>query len=256
VTEREVVILEDAAAVAREAAGRVVALAADAVTRRGRFALALSGGSTPRALHTLLTLEPLRSRVAWERLEVFWGDERCVPPTHSDSNYRMARETLLDAVPVPAARIHPIAAGTGDPGAVAVAYEAEIARVLGGTPGGPPPAFDLVLLGMGADGHTASLFPDTAALAERRRWVVANHVPKLGVDRITLTWPILNRAAHVLFLVAGGDKAAVLREVLEEPADIARLPSQGIRLEAGRLVWLVDRAAAAQLTSTPNPREG
>jgi 6-phosphogluconolactonase len=184
-------------------------------------------------------------------VEVFWGDERCVPPTHADSNYRMAKEALLDLVPIPAERVHRMAGESPDPAAAAAAYEAEIARVLGGSPGGAPPALDLVLLGMGADGHTASLFPGTTALGERRRWVVANHVPKLGVDRVTLTWPILNRAAHVFFLVVGADKAAVLREVLEGPPAVERLPSQGIRPEAGRLVWICDRLAAGALGATP-----
>jgi 6-phosphogluconolactonase len=159
----------------------------------------------------------------------------------------MAKETLLDAVPIPAGRVHRMAAEEADPAAAAAAYEAEIARVLGGSPGGAPPALDLVLLGMGPDGHTASLFPHTAALGERQRWVVANHVPKLGANRVTMTWPILNRAAHVFFLVVGADKATVLREVLEGPPDVARLPSQGIRPEAGRLVWICDRSAASAL---------
>ncbi len=247
---REVVVVDSPEAVARAAAGRAVACARAAVAARGRFSVALSGGSTPRALFRLLAEAPLRSEIAWARLDVFWGDERCVPPTHPDSNYRMAKEALLDHVPIPPDRIHRIAADTDDHAAAAMTYEAELARVLGGTPGGTPPVFDLLLLGMGADGHTASLFPGTPALAEHRRWVVANRVEKLGADRITLTWPILNRAADVLFLVAGADKAAALREVLEGPRDVARLPSQGIRPEAGRLVWLLDRAAAAQLTTT------
>jgi 6-phosphogluconolactonase len=192
--------------------------------------------------------------VAWDRVEVFWGDERCVPPTHADSNYRMAKETLLEVVPIPAGRVHRMTAESADPAAAAAAYEAEIARVLGGSPGGAPPALDLVLLGMGADGHTASLFPHTAALGERQRWVVANHVPKLGANRVTMTWPILNRAAHVFFLVVGGDKATVLREVLEGPPDVGRLPSQGIRPETGRLLWICDRSAASALTTAAPPR--
>ena len=253
-SNREIVVVESGEAVAWAAAERIVVLARAAATTRGRFAVALSGGSTPRALFAVLAQEPFRSAVAWDRIEVFWGDERCVPPTHADSNYRMARETLLDVVPILPERVHRMAGDTADHAAAAAAYEAEIARVLGGTPGGPPPAFDVVLLGMGADGHTASLFPHTQALGERQRWVIANHVPELGVDRITLTWPILNRATHVFFLVVGADKAAVLREVLEGPPDLERLPSQGIRPETGRLVWLCDRAAAAALGATPPPR--
>jgi len=171
-----------------------------------------------------------------------------VPPTHQDSNYRMAKEALLDHVPIPAERVHRIPAERPDVAAAAADYEAELARVLGGTPGGPPPALDLILLGMGPDGHTASLFPGTAALAEQRRWVVANWVPKFNANRITLTYAVLNRGAHVLFLATGADKADVLREVLEGPDDRQRLPSQGIRPEAGGPAWLIDRAAAARLT--------
>jgi 6-phosphogluconolactonase len=249
-SQRTITVVEGPEAVARAAAERWVTRAREAVAARGRFAVALSGGSTPRTLFQLLARDPYRGQVAWDRVEVFWGDERCVPPTHQDSNYRMAKEAMLDAVPVAAARVHRIPAERDDHAAAAADYEAEIARVLGGSAGGPPPAFDLVLLGMGPDGHTASLFPGTTALAERRHWVVANHVPKFKADRITLTYPILNRGAEVAFLVAGADKAAVLREVLEGPPDLERLPSQGIRPEAGGPVWLVDRAAAAQLTTT------
>ena len=246
---RTIQVVEDAAAVARTGAERFAALAREAVEARGRFAVALSGGSTPKALFQLLARDPFRSAVPWDRIELFWGDERCVSPDHADSNYRMTRESLLQAVPITPARTHRIEAEKDDHAAVAAAYEAEIARVLGGTPGGTPPVFDLVFLGMGPDGHTASLFPGTTALGERRRWVVANHVPKFKADRITLTYPILNQAARVVFLAAGGDKASVLQEVLEGPPALERLPSQGIRPDAGELLWLVDRAAAAQLTS-------
>ncbi|HEV8672729.1 MAG TPA: 6-phosphogluconolactonase [Methylomirabilota bacterium] len=245
-----VVVLDDPAALADEAAGRVAAAARETVAAQGRFAVALSGGTTPRALFERLAGPPWRHEVPWSRAEVFWGDERWVPPDHPESNYRMARAALLDPVGIPPERVHRIAGEAADPAAAAAAYEAEIARVLGGVPGERPPVFDLVLLGMGADGHTASLFPGTAALAERRRWVVANAVPGLGTHRITLTLPILNRAARVLFLVAGADKAATLREVLEGPVDPQRLPAQAVRPEAGHLVWLVDRAAAAALTSS------
>src|SRR5262245_44291001 len=245
---RTIQVVEDAPAVARAGAERFTSLARAAVEARGRFTEALSGGSTPKALFQLLAREA-RSTVPWDRIELFWGDERCVPPDHADSNYRMTRESLLDAVPITPARTHRIEAEKDDHPAVAAAYEAEIARILGGTPGGTPPVFDLVCLGMGPDVHTASLLPGTTALGERRRWVVANHVPKFKADRITLTYPILNRAARVVFLAAGGDKASVLREVLEGPPALERLPSQGIRPDAGELLWLVDRAAAAQLAS-------
>jgi 6-phosphogluconolactonase len=242
-----VTVVDTPEAVARGAAERFVALAREAVAARGRFTVAFSGGSTPRALFQLLAGEPFRAQPAWDRLEVFWGDERCVAPTHQDSNYRMAKEALLDHVPIPPERVHRIAAEREDVAAAAADYEAELARVLGGTPGGTPPALDLILLGMGPDGHTASLFPGTTALGEQRRWVVANWVPKFNTNRVTLTYPILNHGAQVLFLATGADKADVLREVLEGPDDRQRLPSQGIRPTAGGLTWLVDRAAAARL---------
>jgi 6-phosphogluconolactonase len=161
----------------------------------------------------------------------------------------MTREALLDHVPIPPERVHRVAAEMADPAAAAAAYEAEIARVLGGVPGGPPQAFDLVLLGLGADGHTASLFPHTAAVAERRRWVVANWVPRLAAHRITLTLPVLNRAATVLFLATGTDKAAILRAVLEGPLEPERLPAQAVRPESGAPVWLIDRPAVASLSA-------
>jgi 6-phosphogluconolactonase len=242
-----VVVTENPTGVAREAARRFVALAGEVIESRGRFVMGLSGGSTPRTLYQLLGSEPLRSEVRWEHVEVFWGDERAVPPSHPDSNFRMAREALLDVVPIPADRIHRMPGDTEELHGGAVAYEAELARVLGGTPGDVPPVFDLILLGLGTDGHTASLFPGTMALGERQRWVVVNHVPKLGVDRLTLTWPILNRAANVAFLVSGPDKALVLREVLEGSYDPERLPAQGVRPQTSAPVWIVDRAAASLL---------
>jgi 6-phosphogluconolactonase len=251
VGQRELVVLDDAAALATEAAARLAAAAGEAVEARGRFAIGLSGGSTPRVLYERLATPAWRDRVPWSRSEIFWGDERSVPPEHPDSNYRLARTALLDPVGIPPERVHRMAGEAADPRAAAAAYETEIARVLGGVPGEAPPAFDLVLLGLGPDGHTASLFPGTPALAERRRWAVENPVPRLGTVRLTLTFPILNRARDILFLVAGADKAAVLREVLEGPADPARLPAQGVRAEAGRLAWLVDRAAAAALSGYP-----
>jgi 6-phosphogluconolactonase len=235
--------LPDAEAVCRAAAEEFVRLA------RGRFTVALSGGSTPRRLYQLLAEAPFRDQVDWPHIEVFWGDERAVPPAHKDSNFGMAQAALLSKVPIPAAHIHRMEAERPDRDVAARNYQQEIAHVFGVVAEGEPPAFDLVLLGMGPDGHTASLFPYTAALKESQRWVVANHVPKLNTDRLTLTAPIINRAANVLFLVAGADKAAVLAEVLEGPADPERLPSQLIRPGAGRLLWLLDEAAASRLHS-------
>jgi 6-phosphogluconolactonase len=236
----------DGQAVSEAAAHEWVRRSREAVAAHGRFTVALSGGSTPKRLYQLLTAEPFRSQVDWGRVEIFWGDERCVPPDHADSNYRMAHEAMLAHLPIPIEHIHRIEAERANRDAAARDYEAILARVFGVPAGAEPPALDLVLLGMGPDGHTASLFPHTQALDETKRWVVANHVPQLNTDRLTLTRPILNRAREVLFLVAGADKAERLAEVLAGPADPKRLPSQSIQPD-GQLVWFVDRAAAARL---------
>jgi 6-phosphogluconolactonase len=243
--------LADAEQVSRTAAEEFVRLARAATAARGRFTVALSGGSTPKRLFQLLAEAPFREQVDWSKVEFFWGDERSVPPDHQDSNYRMAREALLQKIDAPAGHVHRMQAERTDREAAARDYQAEIARVFGVSPDGEPPVFDLVLLGMGPDAHTASLFPSTTALKETTRWVVPNYVPKFSTYRLTTTPRILNRAAQVMFLVAGADKAGPLVEVLEGPADTERLPSQLIRPTTGLLVWLVDRAAAARLTRTP-----
>lgn len=240
--------LEDAEQVSRAAAEEFIRLAHEAIAARGRFTVALSGGSTPRRLYELLAGGPFDDQVAWPKVEFFWGDERAVAPDHRDSNFRMAREALLQKLEIPNAHIHRLQAERVDRDAAARDYEAEIARVFGVPVGGEPPAFDLVLLGLGPDGHTASLFPYTSALKETTRWVVANHVPKLASARLTLTAVILNRAANVLFLVAGEDKSVALAEVLEGRADPERLPAQLILPVAGRLAWFIDRAAASRLS--------
>ncbi len=245
-TPRTIRTFTDTSSLSEAAGHEFVRCALEAVAARGRFAVALSGGSTPRRLYQLLAAAPWRDQVDWGRVEIFWGDERCVPPDHPESNYRMARETMLAHLPIPAEHIHRMEAERADHDAAAREYEATIGRVFGASTGGEPPAFDLILLGMGPDGHTASLFPHTKALDEMTRWVVANFVPKFDTDRLTLTRPILNRAREVLFLVAGADKAEPLAEVLTGPAAPVRLPSQSIQ-PAGRLVWFIDRAAADRL---------
>lgn len=238
----------DAEQVSRTGAEWFVRLCRESITARGRFLVALAGGSTPKRLYQMLAEAPLRDEVDWSRVEVFWGDERSVPPDHSDSNYGMATAALLSRVPIPATQIHRPRAEDPDLAGAASDYENEIARVSGSTIPGPPPAFDLVLLGMGGDGHTASLFPHTSALKEIDCWVVANQVPQLNTWRVTMTYPMLNAARQVIFLVAGADKADRLVEVLEGPPDLERLPSQGVQ-PAGQLLWLVDEKAAARLKS-------
>jgi 6-phosphogluconolactonase len=240
-------VVADQTALAKEAAERCARTAQEAVARAGRFTIALSGGSTPRLLYSLLATEPYATRLPWSKTHVFWGDERAVPPGDPDSNFGMAKATLLDRVPIPADRVHRIEAERPDLNVTTREYEAEIARVFAVPPTGDPPSLDLILLGLGPDGHTASLFPHTEAIRERARWVVPNHVPTLKTVRVTLTAPILNRAATVLFLVTGADKASALQAVLEGPADPDRLPAQLIRPTSGRLIWLADRAAASML---------
>ena len=232
----------------RAAAQDFVDLARAAIAERGRFCVALSGGSTPRRMYELLVAGPRWAQLDWRRVEFFWGDERAVPPEHPDSNYGMAAAVLLDKLGIAPERVHRIAGELPDPAEAAARYQDELARVFATAPDGPPPIFDLILLGMGPDGHTASLFPYGQALAERTRWAVGYTVARLGKPRITLTPPVLNRAAEVRLLVTGADKAGVLREALEGPREPERLPVQLVVPEAGRLVWLVDRAAAASLS--------
>jgi 6-phosphogluconolactonase len=241
--------LPDADAVSHAAAEDFVELAGEAIRDRDRFSVVLAGGSTPRRLYQLLAEPPYREGVLWERVHFFWGDERAVPPDHPESNYGMAAAALLSKLRLPSKAIHRIQAEEPDREKAARDYQSEIGRVLGADPNGPPPIFDLVLLGMGADGHTASLFPYTKAPWERGRWVVSHFVPKLNADRFTLTPPILNRAREVRILVTGVDKAPILRAVLEGPRDPEGLPVQLVQPEAGRLIWLVDRAAASELSS-------
>jgi 6-phosphogluconolactonase len=237
--------LADPGALARAAAEEFARLAGDAVRERGSFAVALAGGSTPRRLYALLADEgaPFRARVPWGRTHAFFGDERHVPPDHPDSNFRMASEALLSRVAV--AGVHRIPAELPDPGAAAAAYEADLRDTFGLREGDPPPRLDLVLLGLGADGHTASLFPGNPVLAERERWVAAPWVDRLATHRITLTLPLLRRARAVVFLVSGAEKAPALARVLAPPPDAPILPAARVAREVeGSVLWLVDADAA------------
>jgi len=241
----DVLVFPDLAAAAAAAAERVASRCARATADRGECALALSGGETPRALYARLGAPPFRERIPWGRLRLFWGDERGVPPDDPRSNYRMARETLLASVPVPDAQIHRMPAERADAQA-ATAYAALLREHLPSTADGWP-RLDLVLLGLGDDAHTASLFPHAQALRERERPVVAYHVPDLGMSRMTLTPPIFNAAREVLFLVAGPQKARALRAVLDGPRDPDAVPAQAIRPVDGALAWIVDADAASLL---------
>jgi 6-phosphogluconolactonase len=235
-------VYPDLESLSRAAAALIATQADLAVAARGRFSLALSGGATPRRTYELLAAPPLMDQVPWDRVHVFWGDERCVPLDDPRSNARMAKEAWLDRVPIPARQIHPITCAR-DPAAAARDYEARLRKFFSGA----PPRLDLVLLGLGDNGHTASLFPGTPVLEEQERWAAAVYVAAGDLYRVTLTAPLINQAVLVAFLVAGGAKAEILREVLHGPRDPARLPAQLIRPHPGDLLWLADLEAAAQL---------
>ncbi len=246
---------DDLEALSRAAAQLFLEIAQQAVARRSRFTLALAGGSTPKRLYELLASAPLRDQVPWDKVEFFWSDERPVPADHAESNFALAYETLLRNIPVAPAQIHRMPAEREDLEDLEQAagdYQRELARTFAVQADGEPPMLDLVLLGLGSDGHTASLFPGTTALAERRRWVVANYVPQLQSMRLTLTPPILNHTEHVLFMVSGAAKAQALAAVLEGSRDPLRLPAQLIAPVSGNVQWLVDTAAAGGLR-LPHP---
>jgi 6-phosphogluconolactonase len=249
-------VVADAAALAAEAAERFTQAAEKAAAERGRARIAVSGGSTPKAAFQLLAdaSKPWRARMPWEKLDLFWVDERCVPPEHQESNYRMTREAMLDKVPLKPEQVHRME-GELEPQAAAARYES-LLRNRFRLEGAESPRFDLVELGMGPDGHTASLFPHTDALNEMGRLVTANHVAQKDTWRITLTWPVINNASDVFFLIGGADKAKVLDEVMRGPRDPERLPSQLIWPSSGILTLILDKAAAALLPATDGEGRG
>ena len=241
-----------------DVATRIISLGSGAIAKRGHFLLMLSGGSTPSLLYECLSRPELASSLDWSKVQVFWGDERCVPPDHQDSNYRMARETLLDHVTVPPENIHRIQ-GEHIPQAGASQYDAEVrgffqskvSRIdTANTSNEFLPRFDLILLGMGTDGHTASLFPGSSALMEKEKWFMAvehDMPPPPLVPRITVTPSVINAGTYVFFLVTGKDKARRLSQVLEGPYRPDELPAQMIRPENGEISWYLDQAAASRL---------
>jgi 6-phosphogluconolactonase len=245
----EIEIVTDAAALYRAGAAEFVRQASAAVAATGTFTVALSGGSTPKGLYTLLATDPtFRAQVPWDNIHVFWGDERHVPPDDAESNYRMAHEVMLSKVPIPPANVHRITSEHAEASQAAEAYE-QVLQAFFRPPAGQFPCFDLIFLGLGPEGHTASLFPGTKALHEEQRLVVSNWVGKFYTDRITMTPPILNNAACVIFLVSGEDKALPLKAVLEGAYEPEQLPAQLIRPRHGRLLWLVDQLATSLLHS-------
>jgi 6-phosphogluconolactonase len=237
----------NAAALASRAAQYFVEMAEEAVEARGRARIAISGGSTPKAAFELLgdPNQPWHARMPWDKIELYWVDERCVPPDDKESNFRMTREALLDHVPLRPDKIHRME-GELAPEEAAARYESGLRNNFR-LEGAEVPHFDLVQLGIGPDGHTASLFPHTEALNEMMRLAVANHVPQMNSWRITLTWPVINQARSVFFLISGTDKAGVLKEVLTGERDAERLPSQLIWPASGILTLILDKSAASQL---------
>lgn len=240
-------VYDGAAALARAAAEHFVEAAKAAVAARGRARIAISGGSTPKLAFQLLAdpNEPYRDAMPWDKIELFWVDERCVPPDDKDSNYRMTREALLDKVPIKPEQIFRIE-GELDPEEAAARYESAI-RGQFRLEGAQAPVFDVLALGMGDDGHTASLFPHTEAIHELGRVAVANYVPQKETWRVTLTWPVIIEARDVFFLIGGKDKADPLHRVLQGPYNPETLPSQLIQPKSGNLLLLLDKDAAALL---------
>src|SRR5438128_10000791 len=238
-------VFDDGGALATAAAQTIASIAGEAVSARGRFTVALSGGATPRETYMRLAQPPYGEGLPWNRTFVFFSDERCVPRDHPESNYRMAQETLLGKVAIPANQVFPISCDDGaDSDAAAADYARALSQVFG-LRRGELPRFDLILLGVGIDGHTGSLFPGSPALKEVFRPVVAVHAAAAAIpERITLTYPVLNHAAHVIFLAAGAEKTKVVRSALKEGV---LLPAGMVRPANGRLVWMLDRAAAALL---------
>lgn len=241
----ELKVCEDFESLSRCAAEKFIAQAQKACDEKGRFSICLSGGGTPRRTYELLAADAYRSKVDWSRVHVFWGDERCVPSNDDRNNAKMARKAWLDQVPIPSEQIHAIDGAT-DPHQSAVSYEHTLREFFRDEPN----TFDLNLLGLGENGHTASLFPGTAVLDETERWVAETFVAEQDMNRITLTVPVLNRAVLTVFLVSGAAKAQVLKDVLEGPSQPSVLPAQLICPTDGQLLWLVDRPAAANLTTS------
>ncbi|GHO95557.1 6-phosphogluconolactonase [Reticulibacter mediterranei] len=239
-----IAIYPDTNILSHEAAQHIVRVAQESIVTHGRFTLALSGGNTPKKLYGLLASEPYVSQIDWNLVEIFWSDERCVSPDSPDSNYHMAQEVFLSKVPIPANQIHRTPADEADRDAASEAYAREMRNVFG-TNG--VPKFDLIQLGMGPEGHTASLFPHQASLHEQQRLVMPVSVPKPPPARLTFTPPLLNAAAHILFLVTGADKEEAVQAVLEGDHQPDEYPAQIVQPSQGEVTWMLDTAAAAKL---------
>jgi 6-phosphogluconolactonase len=247
--DREIRILADVAAIAKRAAQEFVQAATEAVRAKDSFNVALAGGSTPKALYSLLVNDPtLRSQVPWDKMQLFFGDERHVAPDHPDSNFRMAAETMISKSPLQPGQVTRIKGEYPDADRAALEYEKAL-REYFNLKEGEYPRFDLVLAGMGNEGHTLSLFPGTKALHADGHVAVRNWIGKLYTERITLTAPAASNAARIIFMVTGADKAPALKGVLEGPFEPDQLPAQLLKPQNGKLLWLVDAAAGSMLTS-------
>jgi len=244
----EILIAHDDVIFRKEAAQLILKTALDSVAERGQFCIVLSGGNTPKKIFELLTEPYYKQRMPWNKCYFFWGDERCVPPDHEDSNYRMAMESFLKKLSIPSTRIFRMAGEMDPPRAAATAYQNtlrtfyKIDKSL--------PRFDLMLLGMGEDGHTASLFPGTTALNESEHWVAANFIEKLSTSRITLTLPVINNARKIVILCSGKAKAKVVRDIFRDDIDYRRYPVQRVRPNNGALIWLLNPEAASLLAAS------
>jgi len=240
----QIAIYPDLDTISREAANYTMRVAREAIAKRGKFTFALSGGTTPGKMYSLLTSEPYRSQIDWDAVHLFWSDERCVLPEDPQSNYHLAQEVLLNKLNLRPDQIHRMPAERPDRQQASADYEAEIRKVVGSD----LPAFDLIQLGMGPEAHTASLFPHQPSLREEKRLIMPVSVPKPPPDRLTFTPPLLRAARHLLFLAVGADKAAALHEVLEGADNPEEYPTQGIVRQAkGEVVWMVDTAIAQQI---------
>lgn len=241
----QITIYSDIETLSHEAARSVVRIAQEAIAKHGRFTIALSGGSTPKKLYALLAEEPYCSEIDWSLVDIFWSDERCVPPDDTESNYHLAQQVMLSKIPLPASQVHRMPAEQGDRDAASLAYTIEMKNVFGVGTG--IPAFDLIQLGMGPEGHTASLFPHQASLHEQQRLIMPVSVPKPPPPRLTFTPRLLNEARHVLFLVTGAEKADAVRAVLEGDFQPEEYPAQIVQPPKGEVTWMLDTAAAAKL---------
>jgi 6-phosphogluconolactonase len=251
-SEAQPLIYADADALARAAGVELLRRAQESVAARGLFTLALAGGSTPKKLYALLGSDAAFAAFPWAQTHLFFGDERHVPPDHADSNYLMVKNSLLASGIVPAASVHRMRAELPQAAEAAADYDAEMHKFFPETARMDGfPRFDAILLGMGPDGHTASLFPDSPGLGEKTRWVISNPVEKFKTDRITFTFPVLDAARAICLLVAGADKAEMIGEIFVKSRGTLTYPVQRVQPRDGVKIWMLDRAAAAKLPSSP-----